>query len=77
MSRTNGERTILVSGATGQQGGAVARHLLDRGFAVRALTRSPSSPGAKALEGLGAEIVQGSFGDPGSLVRALDRVKGA
>lgn len=77
MSRTNGERTILVSGATGQQGGAVARHLLDGGFAVRALTRSPSSPGAKALEELGAEIVQGSFGDPASLARALDRVQGA
>jgi len=35
----NEERVILVSGATGQQGGAVARNLLERGFAVRALTR--------------------------------------
>jgi nucleoside-diphosphate-sugar epimerase len=37
----NEGRTILVTGATGQQGGAVARELLERGFSVRALTRDP------------------------------------
>jgi nucleoside-diphosphate-sugar epimerase len=37
----NERRTILVTGATGQQGGAVAQELLERGFGVRALTRDP------------------------------------
>jgi uncharacterized protein YbjT (DUF2867 family) len=39
--------TILVTGATGQQGGAVTRELLERGFAVRALTRDPEKPAAR------------------------------
>jgi uncharacterized protein YbjT (DUF2867 family) len=45
---------ILVTGATGRQGGAVARHLLRAGFPVRALARTPSSPAANALRELGA-----------------------
>ena len=49
---------ILVSGATGQQGGAVARELLTRGYPIRALTRNPESPAADALAKLGAELVQ-------------------
>ena len=43
------ERLILVSGATGQQGGAVARHLLREGVQVRALTRDPDQEAARAL----------------------------
>ena len=42
----NVERLILVCGATGNQGGAVAQSLLDRGFQVRALTRDPQKPKA-------------------------------
>lgn len=42
-------RTILISGATGQQGGAIARALIGKGFAIRALTRKPESDAAKAL----------------------------
>jgi len=42
-------RLILVTGATGRQGGAALRHLVDRGFAVRALTRNPDQPKARAL----------------------------
>ena len=39
----NTKKTILVTGATGRQGGAVLRHLHDRGFTVRALTRDPDT----------------------------------
>ncbi len=53
------ERLILVSGATGQQGGAVARSLIRRGFPVRTLTRDPEKPEAQALAEGGAELVRG------------------
>jgi uncharacterized protein YbjT (DUF2867 family) len=57
-------RTILVTGATGAQGGSVARHLLRRGtFAVRALTRKPDSEKAALLREAGAEIVQADLED--------------
>ncbi|CAN5272457.1 NmrA/HSCARG family protein [soil metagenome] len=69
-------RTILVSGATGQQGGALARQLLDRGFPVRALTRDGNTPAAKELAGLGAEIVEGDLEDRSSLERALEGAYG-
>lgn len=62
--------TILITGATGQVGGATARALLAQGAPVRALVRNR----AMALEqhGLdGAEVVQGSFEDGASLDRAL------
>jgi uncharacterized protein YbjT (DUF2867 family) len=42
--KQNEERLIVVAGATGKQGGAVARSLLDRGFRIRALTRNPQKP---------------------------------
>jgi uncharacterized protein YbjT (DUF2867 family) len=65
------DEVILVSGATGQQGGAVARHLLANGWRVRALTRDPYSPAAQALAARGAEVVQGDLDDRASLDRAL------
>lgn len=68
---------ILVTGATGNQGGAIARQLLSRGYRVRALTRNPESEKAKSLTGLGAQVVQGDYDDPQSLERALDGVWGA
>ncbi|HET7621948.1 MAG TPA: NmrA/HSCARG family protein [Gemmatimonadaceae bacterium] len=61
------ERTIVVTGATGKQGGAVARELLRRGFRVRAITRDPSKPAARALAELGADVVRGDLDDPESL----------
>lgn len=64
-------RSVLVTGATGQQGGAVARALLAEGHRVRALTRRPDGEPARALENLGAELAQGDFDDPGSLRQAL------
>jgi uncharacterized protein YbjT (DUF2867 family) len=68
--------TILVTGATGQQGGAVARELLAAGHPVRAMTRKPEGEAAKALAELGAEVVQGDFDDEASLVRAVEGVWG-
>ena len=63
--------TILVTGATGQQGGALARLLLERGQRVRALTRRADSPAAEALAGRGAELAVGDFDDRASLERAM------
>jgi uncharacterized protein YbjT (DUF2867 family) len=63
---------ILVTGATGKQGGQVARQLLAKGHAVRALTRSTSSTAAQELATLGATLVAGDMGDPASLERAAN-----
>ena len=62
---------ILVTGASGHQGGAVARELLGRGHRVRAMTRKPDSDAAQVLAGLGAEIVKGDLDDAESLKRAI------
>ena len=51
-------KLITVFGATGQQGGAVARALLTKGYKVRAVTRNPDSSKAKELQAKGAELVQ-------------------
>lgn len=71
-----GTDLILVTGATGQQGGAVARELLAKGHKVRAMTRKPESSAAKELKALGAEIVTGDLDDAVSLERALAGVWG-
>lgn len=70
------DRTILVTGATGHQGGAVIRHLRARSFPVRALTRHPDKPQARTLVGQGTELVRADLNDPDSLTRALDGVYG-
>lgn len=62
---------ILVTGATGHQGGASARHLLADGWNVRALVRDPNKPEAHALADLGAELVVGDLLDPASLEAAV------
>jgi len=76
MARSGGEGVILVTGATGQQGGAVARALLAQRRKVRALTRRPDGEAAQALAQLGAEIVRGDLNDPDSLKRAVQGVWG-
>lgn len=58
---------VLVTGATGRQGGAVARALLAAGVPVRALVRDPDAPRAKAVEALGVELVTGDLSDRPSL----------
>jgi uncharacterized protein YbjT (DUF2867 family) len=71
------ERVVLVIGATGRQGGAVARHLLRRGgFRVRALTRDPGKAPARELADAGAEIVRGDLDQPETLRPALEGVYG-
>jgi len=71
MSAQNG-KVILITGATGKQGGATLRHLATRGgFQLRALTRKPDSEGAKAAAAHGAEIVSGDLDDAASLRRAM------
>jgi uncharacterized protein YbjT (DUF2867 family) len=71
------DKTILVIGATGAQGGSVARHLLSRGsYAVRALTRNPESAAARTLLAAGAEVVKGELDDRASLRCALKGVYG-
>ncbi|MEH2467874.1 NmrA/HSCARG family protein [Nostoc sp.] len=71
------ERIILVTGATGNQGGAVARHLLQHGnFKVRAFVRDPNKPAAQALQQAGVELVVGEFSDHASLESALQGAYG-
>ena len=71
---SNAGATIVVTGATGRQGGAVTRSLLGTGWHVRALTRNAKSQKARALSALGAEVVQGDMQDR----QSLDRIfKGA
>jgi uncharacterized protein YbjT (DUF2867 family) len=65
------EGIIAVTGAAGQQGGAVARKLLAEGWKVRALTRDPQKPAAKALAALGAEIVAGDLDSRAQLDQAF------
>jgi uncharacterized protein YbjT (DUF2867 family) len=64
------KRKILVTGATGKQGGVVAHALLARGHGVRAFTRNPDGEVARKLGAAGAETVAGDLGDAASLVRA-------
>ena len=63
--------TIVVTGATGQQGGATARHLLAQGWPIRIFVRDPNKPAAVALLAAGAEIAVGDFSDPDSLENAF------
>jgi len=72
----DGDKTILVAGATGRQGGAAIRHLLPNGWKLRALTRNPNGYAAKQLSGQGVEVVRGDLEDPGSLERAAHGVYG-
>jgi uncharacterized protein YbjT (DUF2867 family) len=73
---SNSDKIILVTGATGQQGGATARHLLEQGWRVRALVRDPNTAAAQALSAKGAELVQGDLDNRSSLDRALTGVYG-
>ncbi|AEE51213.1 NmrA/HSCARG family protein [Haliscomenobacter hydrossis] len=69
-------KIILVVGATGKQGGAVCRHLIQAGIKVRALTRKPEGESAKALRTLGIEVVAGNLNDINSLDQATTDVYG-
>ncbi|MEX2048791.1 MAG: NmrA family NAD(P)-binding protein [Gemmatimonadota bacterium] len=74
------KRIIAVTGATGAQGGGLARAILADpagGFVVRAITRNPSSDKAKALVAAGAEVVAADLDDPASLRAAFAGAYGA
>jgi uncharacterized protein YbjT (DUF2867 family) len=64
--------TVVVTGATGKQGGAVARGLLERGHQVRAVTRDPNSSLAKSLGNAGATLVASSLEDTAAITKALE-----
>lgn len=70
------QKTIFVTGATGNQGGAVARNLVKNGFLVKALTRNPNSARAKALQDLGVELITGDLDDPESFRKHLSKAYG-
>ncbi|HKA37259.1 MAG TPA: NmrA/HSCARG family protein [Thermoanaerobaculia bacterium] len=70
-------KVILVTGATGHQGGAVARELLAHGHRVRAMTRKPEGDAARALAKQGAEVVAGNLDDEASIEKALSGAWGA
>ena len=71
-----GQRKILVIGATGQQGGAVARLLLQKRHEVYALTRNTESetPKEQYLRNLGAKLIKGDLENPDSLEQATNGV---
>jgi len=70
------DKTVLVTGATGRQGGAVVRHMLAKRWKLRALTRKTSSHAAQALARQGVEVVQGDLEDPSSVASATAGVYG-
>ena len=70
------DRTVLVTGATGRQGGAVIRHMLPKGWKLKALTRNPDGREAQALARQGVEVVQGDLEDADSIARAALGVYG-
>ena len=74
------KKVIVVAGATGAQGGGIARAILkdpQGGFSVRALTRDVTSAKAKELQSLGAEVVSADLDDLESLKRAYRGAYGA
>jgi uncharacterized protein YbjT (DUF2867 family) len=66
----NDDNVVLVTGATGRQGGAVIRHMLAKGWSLRALTRNPKGFAAQQLARHGVEIVGGDLEDYLSVERA-------
>ena len=62
--------SVLVIGATGNQGGSVVKSLLPKGYHIRTLTRKPDSSAAKRLTEQGVEVVKGDFSDSDSLLKA-------
>ena len=68
--------TILITGATGRQGGSVVRHMLAKDWKLRALTREPGGGAARNLIDRGVEVVRGDLEDPSSLEKAVQGVRG-
>jgi uncharacterized protein YbjT (DUF2867 family) len=71
MTDTRSGKYILVSGATGRQGGAVLKHLLKNNLPVRALSRTPESLSSQRLISKNIQVVKGDMSDPVSLENAM------
>jgi uncharacterized protein YbjT (DUF2867 family) len=69
-------KVILITGATGQQGGVTLRELRDKGFTLRAMTRKPGSDPAQALAKGGVELAEADLNDAATLKNALRGVWG-
>ena len=63
---------VVVTGATGKQGGAVVKSLLERGHEVRAVTRNTDSAKARELANAGVTLVRASLEDTAALTKALE-----
>jgi uncharacterized protein YbjT (DUF2867 family) len=70
------KRSIVVFGATGQQGGAVVSALQPDKWHIRAAVRDPATPAARALSARGIETITANFADPASLARAMSQAHG-
>jgi len=70
------DHLILITGATGRQGGSVVRHLAADGWRLAALVRNPDAPAARALAARGVELSHGDLDDPASLDAALQGTYG-
>ncbi|MDQ6868748.1 MAG: NmrA/HSCARG family protein [Pseudomonadota bacterium] len=73
---TNGDKIVLITGATGRQGGGVIRHMHPKDWKLRALTRNADSCVARELARRGIEVVRGDLEDPASLEKAIGGVYG-
>ena len=74
------KKIIVVFGATGAQGGGLARAILNDSnseFAVRAVTRDPHSDNSKALAAMGAEVVEADQAHPEKVLQAMEGAYGA
>jgi uncharacterized protein YbjT (DUF2867 family) len=71
------DQIIVVTGATGRQGGAVARCLLADGWRVRGVTRSPDSNAARKLAAVGVQVVRADMADPDGMREACAGTYGA
>ncbi|WP_276502073.1 NmrA/HSCARG family protein [Terrimonas pollutisoli] len=69
-------KTIFVTGATGKQGGAAIKHLLQRGFAIKAFTRNKESKAAQLLRQPNVEIIEGNLDEPSTYTDHLDNIHG-
>jgi uncharacterized protein YbjT (DUF2867 family) len=70
------DKTIFITGATGKQGGAVVRHFLQQGFAVKALTRNKHSGKAACLKRANVDLIQGNLDDPSTYQQHLKNIDG-
>lgn len=70
----NKQKVILVIGATGNQGGGVARELLNNGHKIKALTRNTSSSSSEKLKKMGAELVEGDLANVSSIDQIMKNV---